>query len=225
MAFKARNLPDQVAQYLSEKILSGEIQPGERVLEKNLADELGISRGPIREAFRILERSMLLDLAPRHGATVTEVSPSFAAWLHDILAQLLKLSVREAARLRTDEHVTRLQHVLQRIEETAQRDDPIAGFEGILQFLGVCQQAAMNPLLRRLLQDLEPGIRRTLSSLHLHENGDLWVGMGLLERTAQCIQQKKGEMAEDTIETYLTEIKALVIERITKGRPNQQASL
>jgi DNA-binding GntR family transcriptional regulator len=221
--FRAKNLPDQVAQHLGEKIILGELQPGQRVLDKDVAEELGISRGPIREAFQILERRMLLDLTPRHGATVTRVSPSFAAWLHDVVGQLLALSMKEAARHRTDEDVGRLRDVLRRIGEAAQNDRPTTYIAAVLEFAWVCQRAAMNPLLGRLLRDLEPAIRRTLASLHAREDGHFWYGTDLLERTARYIELENAEMAAETLEAYLQNVKALVIETLVNRSPSERA--
>ena len=62
----------QVAQYVSEKIIRSEFKPGEKIQEEKLAEELGVSRSPVRESLRILEKARLVEVVPRHGAHVTE---------------------------------------------------------------------------------------------------------------------------------------------------------
>ena len=75
MGFTAsKNLSDQIADYLIEKVINLEIAPGERILEQKVAEELGVSRSPIREAMRILEQTGLVKIIPRCGARVSLIS-------------------------------------------------------------------------------------------------------------------------------------------------------
>ena len=67
-SFAPRTLPDQVAEELGAEIVSGRRKAGERLVELDLARDFGVSRGPIREAIRILERRRLVELRPRRGA-------------------------------------------------------------------------------------------------------------------------------------------------------------
>ena len=67
-------LRDVVFNTIKDGILSGRLRPGERLLENQLAEELGVSRTPIREALRMLEIENLVDLIPRKGAQVREMS-------------------------------------------------------------------------------------------------------------------------------------------------------
>ena len=75
-------VPEQIAARVGERILSGLWRPGERIGEQELADEFQVSRGPIREALRILEREGLVTLLARRGAVVTRLQ---ARELHELL--------------------------------------------------------------------------------------------------------------------------------------------
>ena len=66
--FAPRTIPDQVAEELGAEIVAGRRKAGDRLVELDLARDFGVSRGPIREAIRILERRRLVDLLPRRGA-------------------------------------------------------------------------------------------------------------------------------------------------------------
>jgi DNA-binding GntR family transcriptional regulator len=68
------SLPEQIASRLSERIVSGAYEPGQRIMEQALAQEFAVSRGPVREALRILERDGLVTILPRRGAIVTDLS-------------------------------------------------------------------------------------------------------------------------------------------------------
>ncbi len=65
------SLPEQISRFLAEAIMAGQFQPGESITEKMVSELFRVSRAPVREAFRILERDGVLQIVPRHGARVT----------------------------------------------------------------------------------------------------------------------------------------------------------
>lgn len=74
MTFKAPDsLSEQIADYLAERIIRGELAPGERIQEQKVTQALNVSRGSVREALLILERRHLVAILPRRGAHVTEL--------------------------------------------------------------------------------------------------------------------------------------------------------
>ena len=91
------SLPEQIASRLSERIVSGAYAPGQRVMEQALAAEFTVSRGPIREALRMLERDGLVTILPRRGAIVTDLSIEEVKEIFDIRAMLNGLRDRLVA--------------------------------------------------------------------------------------------------------------------------------
>jgi DNA-binding GntR family transcriptional regulator len=83
-----RSLPEQVAARLSERIVAGQYEPGRRIMEQAIAAEFAVSRGPVREALRILERDGLVTILPRRGAIVTDLSIGEVKEIFDIRAML-----------------------------------------------------------------------------------------------------------------------------------------
>ncbi|HEX6005182.1 MAG TPA: GntR family transcriptional regulator [Burkholderiales bacterium] len=92
-----QSLPEQIAARLSERIITGRYAPGQRVLEQAIAAEFAVSRGPVREALRLLERDGLVTILPRRGAQVTNLSAAEVREIFDIRAQLNGLRDRELA--------------------------------------------------------------------------------------------------------------------------------
>jgi DNA-binding GntR family transcriptional regulator len=82
------SLPEQIATRLSERIVSGALKPGQRIMEQALASEFMVSRGPIREALRMLERDGLVTILPRRGAIVTNLSIDELKEIFDVRAML-----------------------------------------------------------------------------------------------------------------------------------------
>jgi DNA-binding GntR family transcriptional regulator len=92
-----QSLPEQIASQLAARIISGRYARGQRVFEQAIAAEFAVSRGPVREALRLLERDGLVTILPRRGAQVTNLSTAEVKEIFDIRAQLNGLRDRELA--------------------------------------------------------------------------------------------------------------------------------
>lgn len=92
-----RSLPEQIAARLSERIVHGLYEPGQRIMEQAVAAEFAVSRGPVREALRLLERDGLVTILPRRGAQITNLSIAEVKEIFDIRAVLNGLRDRQLA--------------------------------------------------------------------------------------------------------------------------------
>lgn len=202
MAFRAESLPEQIARYLTDKIVRGELGAGDRIVEQSLAEELKVSRGPIREALRILEKSMLLDLTPRHGARVTELSPAFVNWLYDILTELYALLARKAAQNHDAGDLEDMRSAVAKIQEAVEDEDPREYYDAIFEFAAVAMRASRNPLLARILADLEPSTRRVQYATLSRRTHDLRENMKYFQNTGRHVENGDAESAYRTIHDY-----------------------
>jgi DNA-binding GntR family transcriptional regulator len=82
------SLPEQIAARLSERIISGRYAPGERIMEQALALEFEVSRGPVREALRLVEKDGLVRILPRRGAQVSNLTAAEVKEIFDVRAML-----------------------------------------------------------------------------------------------------------------------------------------
>ena len=89
-------LREVVFNNLRDAILKGQLKPGERLLENHLADKLGVSRTPVREALRMLEQENLVELIPRRGAQVLDISAEDIKNILEIRSALEVVSIRHA---------------------------------------------------------------------------------------------------------------------------------
>src|ERR1700722_16032171 len=94
---RAETLSSLVAEELERMIIRGELQAGDRINESALAEMLSISRGPIREACRSLEKSNLVKVVTNRGVFVREMSVAQAAEIYDVRAHIFGLAGRLAA--------------------------------------------------------------------------------------------------------------------------------
>jgi DNA-binding GntR family transcriptional regulator len=93
-AFEYRGLGDSVAKKLRDDVLSGRYKAGEQIVEREVAEQLGLSRGPIRDALRQLHNEGLVTIAPRRGARVASLSREDTAQTIEIRASEPPRNVR-----------------------------------------------------------------------------------------------------------------------------------
>jgi len=106
----------RVAAYLREAILGGDLKPGDRIRQEDIAERLGASRLPVREALRMLEAEGLTEHEARKGARVPRLSPHEVDVVYRMRERLEPLALTESMpRLGPDEHA-RLEEVQERIE-------------------------------------------------------------------------------------------------------------
>ncbi len=110
-----------VTSAIRERIMSGDMPLGTRLVEGKLSEELGVSRMPVREALRELAAEGIVTIEPRRGASVTMFSDEQKRELVEVRATLEALNARLAAKHHEPKHIARLQKILeegQRLEGT-----------------------------------------------------------------------------------------------------------
>ena len=122
VSIQRTNLGAQVAQRLREMILRRDLQDGMRLLEENLAGEFAVSRGPIRDALRQLEREGLVRVRKR-GVYVVGLSPEDIRHLYDLRKSLELLAIDEAMKRGTPQQFVQMGTFADRMREAAERDD------------------------------------------------------------------------------------------------------
>src|ERR1700691_1225028 len=147
-------LRDQVIAELRQAILTGRLKGGERLVEGKLADELGVSRNPVREAIRVLASEGLVDVAARRGASVAVMSDQEARETIEVRALLEGQNARLAARRHDKELIKRIEAVLKKgtAAVAAGRFDQL--FQLNQQFHDALAAAGPNRVLGELLQKL-----------------------------------------------------------------------
>lgn len=118
-----------VCEELRRLVITGELAPGTRLVEDRLAARLGVSRNPVREALQTLASEGFVELLPRRGAVVAQVTAEQAEELFDVRMALESLAARLAARNASPAQVAHLQAVLEtaRVATEAGELDVLAG--------------------------------------------------------------------------------------------------
>lgn len=148
-------VPEQIAAGVGDRILDGTLAPGDRIGEQELADEFEVSRGPVREAIRILEREGLVTVLARRGAVVTELSAHELREIFEVRAALFATVVRRLAERRNPELLAIVQSGLARLETLVEgADDGDAYAETTCRLLLISARFCGNLRLQRMLAAL-----------------------------------------------------------------------
>ena len=153
-------LRDVVFKTLREAILRGDLKPGERLMELQLAAKLGVSRTPIREAIRMLEQEGLAVTTPRKGAEVAKMTLKDMEDVLEIRDALDELAVRIACQKITDEQLKQLEDVKELFEKNTQTNNVKNIAEADVSFHDVIYEATGNPKLVTLLNNLREQVYR-----------------------------------------------------------------
>ncbi|NDL66751.1 GntR family transcriptional regulator [Anaerotalea alkaliphila] len=153
-------LRDVVFNSLREAILKGEFQPGERLMEKQLAEKMGVSRTPIREAIRKLELEGLVVMIPRKGAEVAQITEKDLKDVLEVRATLEALAVKIACQKMTEEELQALVDVNELFRQAANGHDTDQVIHQDVAFHDIIFQSTRNDKLIQIINNLREQIYR-----------------------------------------------------------------
>lgn len=137
-------LSDYLVQEITRKILRGELQPGQRLQEVAIAQQVGVSRGPVREAIRTLQEHGLVTYQPNRGVWITKLTEPDVLNLIEVRVALEGLAARLAAPRLGAEHFRRLTTLVARMYEVAERSTPVELMPLDVEFHRFLSQASGN---------------------------------------------------------------------------------
>lgn len=196
------SLQERVHALLRNAIQSGELRPGQRLIEHKLASHFGVSRVPVREAIRKLEQEGLVVVSPRRAITVANVDPKEAEETYVVRMALEGMAARLAAAKATDEDLRRLSGILAAMEDSLAKRDT-SGFErSVCEFHDAIIDASGN----RKLIELASNVRHTIERFRrLYEKrvGHSAIRSREHHQIFQAIADRDGARAEELIRSHL----------------------
>ena len=153
-------LRDVVFQTLRQAILRGKLEPGERLMELHLADMLGVSRTPVREAIRKLELEGLVITIPRRGAVVAQITRTDLEDVLEVRCALEELAVRKACQKMTPEQLILLKQAASRFEKGIAAGDLMESAQADVDFHEVISDATGNRRLIQILNNIRSQVYR-----------------------------------------------------------------
>ncbi|BCU63889.1 hypothetical protein F941_02515 [Acinetobacter bouvetii DSM 14964 = CIP 107468] len=212
----AESLSEQIAKHISEQIIRGELVEGERIQELRIASELDVSRGSVREALLILERTQLIEIFPRRGAIVSEMSAMQVRSLFDMASLLLGQIVHRMAETWRSHEAERIQLLLEQLNIETSQGHTEKFYDLIFQSMARQHEMVGNPYLMRYYQELLPSLRRSyfltlnISRRELQESSELF------KLVSDAVLIRKSQQAALFMEDFCRHLRNLVLESLTR---------
>jgi len=160
---KIKSLVDHTSKYLEDMIIKGKLRPGQRIKEQEVSSQLGISRPPVREAFKILEVEGLIKREPRRGVFVSEVTKNDIWEIYTLKIALYTLAVTLAIDRISDNGIGKLEKIVAQMEVIVQDDSnpDIIRYEELNNlFHETTTILAGHARLKKMVQSLNNQIKR-----------------------------------------------------------------
>ena len=175
-----------VQRVVAQWIFKGELTAGQKLVEQEIAQRLGVSRGPVREALRALEDLGLVQIEPNRGAFVRKIDLAEAVEIHDVYSALEELAVRGATRRLSSTQIAELKSLVDSMDGAAESEDLDRYYSLNLSFHQRLVEGSGN---RRLLNTYN----RLLNELHLFRR------FGLMQRGEMQLSNREHHQILDQI--------------------------
>ncbi|HEY8476277.1 MAG TPA: GntR family transcriptional regulator, partial [Chloroflexota bacterium] len=194
-AFASAPAADAVYLALREAIVTGQLRPGDRLAEEQLARRFGVSRTPVREAILRLEAEHFARRLPRRGLVVRPILEKEVLEVYAVRAVLDGLAAALAAKEASPPDVARLRWINQQLAEAAERQEFRAMAALNIQFHEAICEAAHNGMLLHFVRQIHDWVRRFESTTLAHP-GRAEAAIAEHERLLQAIEAGDAELAE-----------------------------
>jgi DNA-binding GntR family transcriptional regulator len=206
-------LRDIVFETLREAILEGKLTPGERVMEVQLAEQLGVSRTPVREAIRKLELEGLLVMVPRKGAYVADVSLKDVIDVLEVRASLEGLAASLGAERRESVDIELLEEKTRELVRCVEQKDTDGMIKSDADFHDILLKASKNDKLTAIVEGLRDQVHRfrVIYFTEYEENAKR-----LIEEHEEILDSLRGKdmaKAQESAESHIYNIRNFFIEQ------------
>lgn len=216
-----QTLREKILETIRDAILKGTLKPGERVSEPDLAERFGISRTPIREAFRQLESEGYLQVIPRKGAVVASLSERDVEEFYAIKIILEGFAARMAAEKLTEKDIERLEAINEKLVQIAGEGDVKTFFRVHNEFHEVFIKAAGNERLYEMINQLVMKFKR-LRLASLSQPGRMEISVEEHRNMIQAFKNHDGDKADSLVRHAATIGADVLIQSMTQAGKEEE---
>ena len=206
-------LRDVVFKKLRQEILLGELAPGERLMEIHLAQRLGVSRTPIREAIRKLELEGLVMMIPRRGAEVAQISEKNLKDVLEVRTSLERLAVRLACERIKPQELTELKEACDAFAAVTKTKDMTAITRADVALHDVIIRSTGNRKLEQMISNLAEQMYRYRFE-YIKDASYHTLLIDEHEKIYRSIEKRDAVRAEQEIETHIANQLRMIMEHL-----------
>ncbi|WP_425059658.1 HTH-type transcriptional repressor RspR [Sporomusa carbonis] len=210
-------LREVVAETLREAIVNGVLKPGERLMEIQLAEELGVSRTPVREAIRKLELEGFVVMIPRRGTYVADLSIKDINEVYEIRTALDVLAAGLAVERITEDELEQLERLLVEIGELIGGGDTDKIVEIDSQFHDVLYRASRNDRLVGIINNLREQFTR-FRSISIQYPGRMEKSIEEHRRLVEAIASRDTELAQQIAREHMENSEQTLLQDLNERR-------
>ena len=190
----AKTLRELALEKMREAILELRFRPGDRLVERTLCDQLGVSRTVVREVLRHLEAEGLVDTIPYQGPAVARPDASKVRQIYELRALLEGLAARACAENASDKEIRELGAALRLVQQGYRKRDPNAVLKATTRFYQTLFLAAGKSVAWEVVQSLNARISH-LRAMTITTEGRDKTGVAEMQRIFDAISQKRPDEA------------------------------
>lgn len=198
-------LGEIVFEYLKNSILSGDLKPGERLMEIAIADQLGVSRTPVREAIRKLEKEKFIIMVPRKGAYVADLNLKDMREVIELRKLLEGFATELAAERMSDEEIEALKQVAKDFENCINNNDVKGMITADGNFHELILNASKNQKLVEIVKSLHDQLQR-FRLIYFNEFDDFLELQKMHNLILDALIRRDGETAKAYAEMHIKQI-------------------
>lgn len=210
-------LRDVVFENLREAIVEGTLTPGKRLMEIQLAEQLGVSRTPVREAIRKLELEGLVVMIPRKGAYVSNISLKDVVEVLEIRASLEGLAAYLAAERISDEGIAKLEKIAQEFDQYKEEDNLEELLKKDTEFHECIFKATGNNKLHQMINMLWEQVYRFRFMYISDQQSTININQEH-QMILEAIKSRNSELAKKYAKEHIEKAEEFMIERAMKSK-------
>lgn len=219
MSFTApQSMAEQIAAYLAQQIIDGKLVSKQRIQELKVVSELDVSRGSVREALLLLEQRHLIEILPRRGAMVAELSAESAKSLFEVFNTLLIRLVILVAERWQGEELDPLIRQKAEIQRIAQQEDRILFMKQVFLLLDMAYPLARNRILEEILVDIQPAIHRCYALAQRFQPDDGEAAINFFAGLLQAVTTRNTVRVPAVVDSYISHELDLVLAALKQER-------
>ena len=210
----APNLADQVRDAILSEIASGQLLPGDRIIQEKIAQALGVSRQPVQQALNLLHNQGVLQEAPGRGLIVTVLDPDHVQHMYDLRAAIEGLACRRAAENSDENNAAKLGQSLIEIGRKAVASGSVAKMIAAdMKFHELLYTLSGNPLVAPSLSTHLTYTQRVMGEVLLRDEKprDIW---NQHAKILEAIVKGDGDRAESLVRTHITQAATFMVARM-----------
>ncbi|WP_226623372.1 GntR family transcriptional regulator [Alloyangia pacifica] len=203
LQIKKESLHDQVANRIRDLIIEGYLEPGSRIDEVQLLEQLGVSRTPFREALRTLAAEGLIVIQPSRGATVRKLSPQDVFSMLEVLGHLEKLAGQTACARASDEDIAAMRALHEEMMGYYRKRDRLPYYKLNQEFHSRLAALSANETLQEIQQNIQGRLKR----IRFVGNGteDYWAeAVAEHEEMIAALEARDGDRLGEVMSRHLT---------------------